>query len=123
MTTEYPKNIRDPVFSRWQTTDACARPFLRFFVINYFFCVAVVNNKKSKPYLVKLAKAMLSLMNARTTPQIDEGSANEGNEEEADEGYGEDDDGADEQRTKARPNADCCCPTSLLQKLLRLLPN
>jgi hypothetical protein len=72
MTTEYPKNVRDTVFSRWQTTDACARSFLRFFVINYFFCVAVVNNEKSKPYLINLAKAMLSLMNARTTPQTGE---------------------------------------------------
>uniref|UniRef100_A0A7S2PCR3 Uncharacterized protein n=1 Tax=Skeletonema marinoi TaxID=267567 RepID=A0A7S2PCR3_9STRA len=90
MTTEYPKNIRDPVFSRWQTTDACARPFLRFFVVNYFFCVAIVNSKSSKSYLVKLAKAMLSLMNARTSPQIDEDGA--------DDVDGEEEDGTDEAR-------------------------
>ena len=90
ITTEYPKNIRDPVFSRWQTTDACARPFLRFFVVNYFFCVAIVKSKSSKSYLVKLAKAMLSLVNARTSPQIDEDGA--------DDVDGEEEDGTDEAR-------------------------
>ena len=83
MTTEYPKNIRDPVFSRWQTTDACARPFLRFFVVNYFFCVAIVKSKSSQSYLVKIAKAMLSLMNARSTPEIiDEDTADSETDEE-----------------------------------------
>ena len=83
MTTEYPKNIRDPVFSRWQTTDACARPFLRFFPVIYFFCVATVKSKKSsKSYIVKIAKAMLSLMNARTTPEVVQDSADEIDDEE-----------------------------------------
>lgn len=72
MTEQCPKNILDPVFSRWQTTEASARSLAKHLPSAYFFCVAIIQSKKSKGYCTKLAKTFLSLINTRTVPELDE---------------------------------------------------
>jgi len=48
MTEQCPKNILDPVSSRWQTTESNAKSLVKHLPSAYFFCVAIIQSKTSK---------------------------------------------------------------------------
>ncbi len=65
------KGKKDPVFSRWQTIEDSAYSLADNLPPTYFFCVAVIQSKKSSDYCKKLAKSFLSLLNTRTVAEVD----------------------------------------------------
>ena len=60
LTTEAPKNVQDPVFSRWGTVLAAIESFVDKWVIIYFLAIATKGDRKSGCYLWKIACALIS---------------------------------------------------------------
>ena len=58
--TEAPKNVQDPVFSRWGTVLAAIESFVDKWVIIYFLAIATKGDRKSGCYLWKIACALIS---------------------------------------------------------------
>ena len=71
--TERPKNLQDPVFSRWMTVLMCTKVVTANWPIIYFMAVAVKQNEPANSYLWQLSCALLSLMNERSTPDDNSG--------------------------------------------------
>ncbi|KAL7549953.1 hypothetical protein ACHAWF_013218, partial [Thalassiosira exigua] len=74
LTSEAPKNVQDPILSRWGTVVATTETFVDNYVLIYFFAIAVKQNTtstKSTKYLHKLACSLISLMSNRAVPTIE----------------------------------------------------
>ena len=74
LTTGAPKNIQDPVLSRWGSVLDTCDIFVEYYVLIYFFAIAVkqfskpTKNSSSPKYLYQVACSLISLMNNRSTP-------------------------------------------------------
>ena len=75
--TERPKNLQDPVFSRWQTILKLTKTVTEHWVVIYFVAVAVKQDTTSGSYLWQLSCALLSLMNTSAEPIEDENTLDE----------------------------------------------
>ena len=68
LTTGAPKNIQDPVLSRWGSVLDTCDIFVEYYVLIYFFAIAVkqfskpTKNSSSPKYLYQVACSLISLM-------------------------------------------------------------
>ena len=74
--TEAPRNIQDPVWTRWHTIIECTKIFLDNYVTIYFLAVGTKSHYKSDSYCWKLACTLISLMNERAEPKLVENQDN-----------------------------------------------
>ncbi len=75
LTEEFPRNIQDPVLSRWGTLLATCKVFIKHYAIIYFFAVAVKQNCKADSWLWKLCCALLSLMKNKSEEPSNSGQS------------------------------------------------
>ena len=74
--TELPRNIQDPVSTRWHTIIECTKIFLDTYVTIYFLDVGIKYHYKSDSYCWKLDCTLISLMNERVEPTLVENQDN-----------------------------------------------
>ena len=71
LTTEAPKNVQDPIFSRWGTVLAAIELFVDTWITTYFVVIAIKGDQRSGYYLQQIACALISLMNNKSKPTMD----------------------------------------------------
>lgn len=106
--TETPKNIQDPVFSRWRTVMSTANVVTSYWTQIYFVAVAVMQNSTKDSYLYTLSSTLLSLMNERSRDEstiihTDEEDNTEGGADDLEQQASSDDDDDDDDEEEPLP--------------------
>jgi hypothetical protein len=71
MITKAPTDVKDPVFSRWESVTPSIRLFADYWIVIYFFARTVAQMEKAGSYLKTLSCALLSLMHNSSMPTND----------------------------------------------------
>ena len=69
--TESPRDIQDPIWTRWGTTIVTEAVFLDNWSSTYFLSVGVKSYFDTKSHVWKLACTMISLMNEKAEPSLE----------------------------------------------------
>jgi hypothetical protein len=71
MITKAPTNVKDPVFSRWESVAPSIHLFAEYWIVIYFFARTIAQMEKAGSYLKTLSCALLSLMYNSSMPSND----------------------------------------------------
>ena len=71
LTTKAPRDVKDPVFSRWESVTPSIRLFADYWIVIYFFARTIAQMEKAGSYLKTLSCALLSLMHNSDMPTND----------------------------------------------------